>query len=387
MKSSKLIAMAALLMSLSVTAAPARAADDTRGSWRPSILEKKEPKPLPDDLSKVKDKQWLTIAYPEYPGGFKPRLGVVFSEVQEQQANLPPVENEYLRVLMALSGDQNKAPDASPLGHLEDIVRQALGNTGRFTMLERTTAKADVLEEQDFGAGGRVDRKTAAAIGHMKGADFVVKATVIEINPEKESKEITGIGGGIGGGGFGIASVGLSGKVAFCRLNVRLVNATTGDIVQDMTVDGTSSSSGVKVGGGLLGSVTGGLVGGGAGVDSKKAASIADAIQACANKVSYHLAMKLDDLPWEGLVAKADPLMINAGTNIGLRAGLELKLLSKGEMVRDPEDSTVVLGYVMEPIGTARITDAQEKYATCEILEGGEGLKKGDVVRLEPRRN
>src|SRR5262249_56664032 len=96
----------------------------------------------------------------------------------------------------------------------------------------------------------------------MKGADFLVKATIIELNPEKESKDIKAIGGAMGSTAIGIGSVGISGKVAFCRLNVRIVDATTGVIAQDMTVDGTAGGSGLNLGGGALGGLSGQLMGG-----------------------------------------------------------------------------------------------------------------------------
>src|SRR5205823_4823797 len=151
----------------------------------------------------------------------------------------------------------------NPFNHIEDMVRQALTATNRFTMVERTTATGDVLGEQDFGASGRVEDKTAAAIGHLKGAEYIVKATIIELNPQKESRDIRTVAGGMGMRTAGLGSVGVTGKVAFCRLNVRLVNATTGEIVQDLTVDGTAKSSGLVIGGGIMKAATGGVYGAG----------------------------------------------------------------------------------------------------------------------------
>ncbi len=49
-------------------------------------------------------------------------------------------------------------------------------------------------------------------------------------------------------------------------------------------------------------------------------------------------------------------------------------------------DTREILGFDTTELGTIRITDAQEKFATCEIIEGGEGVKRGDVVRLEPEK-
>jgi hypothetical protein len=254
-------------------------------------------------------------------------------------------------------------------------------------MGERTTATDEVLGEQDFGGSGRVDKKTAARIGKVKGADFIVMATLLELNPEKESKNINAMGGALGARTLGIGSIGISGKVAFCRINIRVIDATTGVVAHDITVDGTSSSSGLNLGGGILGAVSNGVAGGAGGFASKKAPVIMDAIQACANKAAYAIAMKMEEIPWSGSVASVNGtrITINAGTNIGLKAGLTLKLLSKGEEVIDPDDGSS-LGFGEEEIGAVRITSTQERFSICEIIERGDGVKKGDFVRLESRQ-
>lgn len=349
-------------------------------SLRPYIQDKKGQKPFPENVAAVKDKDWLAIGYPEFAGGFRPRLGVVLSEDGDAVSQIP--DNPLLRDLYLLSKhDGGGAAAEVPAKHVEEMVRQALGATGRFTMLERTTAADDVIAEQDAGASGRMDRKTAPAIGKIKGADYIVKATIIELNPDKDAKEIKVGAGGLAGGALGIGSVGISGKVAFCRLNVRLVNATTGEIVQDMTVDGTANESSVDVGAFALKAVPGGIFGGGGKAESKKGVVISNAIQACANKVAYHTAMKLESLPWIGSVVSADPLAVNAGTNVGLVAGLELNLYAKGAELLDDDGSS--LGFTKKLIGRVRIVDVQERFSTCEVLEGCGGAKKGDIVQLD----
>ena len=351
--------------------------------WRAFLTDKKgEQASFPEGGKGLKDKEWLTIGYTAF-AGYKPRLGVVFTE--EKQQSPGQYSSESLRALIDLFG--RSQPGTNPINHIEDPVRQALHSTNRFTMVERTTATDDVLGEQDFGGSGRVDKKTAAQTGKMKGSDFIVKATLLELNPEKEARSINAIGGALGATTLGIASIGLSGKVAFCRINVRIIDATTGVVAQDITVDGTSNSSGLNLGGGLIKAMSNGVAGGGAGYSNKKAAVIMDAIQSCANKVAYAVATKMEEIPWQGSVASVNgsKIMINAGTNIGLKTGLTLKLLAKGEEVLDPDDGSS-LGFQMEEIGAVRITGVQEKFSTCEITEGGDGVKKGDVVRLEPQK-
>jgi curli biogenesis system outer membrane secretion channel CsgG len=370
----KSCALAAALTTLTMPAL----ADE---GWRCYLESKKGETRDIGDVRQVKDKDWLTIRYTEF-GGYKPRLGVVTSE--EKTAYPPEYQNDWARMVVDLSGKGSQG--TLPQNHIEDLVRQALGSTNRFKMVERTTATDDILSEQDLGASGRVDQKTAAKIGKIKGTEYTVKATIIELNPEKDAKSIKAAGGAMGSSGFGLASLGLSGKVSFCRLNVRVIRTETSEIVADQTVDGTAKSSTGSAGVGFAGLTGGGsgVGGGGVGYKSKKEAPLSDAMQACANKVAYYVTHKLEDSPWQGSVASVTgtKVMVVGGTNVGLKEGMTLTLLAKGDDVIDPETNEVI-GAETSQIGQVRVVAAQERFSTCEIVEGGEGAKKGDLVRRE----
>ena len=111
-------------------------------------------------------------------------------------------------------------------------------------------------------------------------------------------------------------------------------------------------------------------------------------MQAGANKAAYFVANKLEDIPWQGNVASVTgtKVTIIGGTNVGLLAGMTLTLLSKGAHVVDPE-SNEVIGAETSEIGQVKVVDVQEKFSICVILQGGEGAKKGDLVRREPEKN
>jgi curli biogenesis system outer membrane secretion channel CsgG len=366
-----------LAAALGMTASPARA----DGAWKSYLENKKGERQDVVDIHPLKDKDWLTIHYTDFEG-YKPRLGVVASE--EKTAYPPEYRNEFARMMVDLSGKGAQA--TLPQNHIEDLVRQALMSTNRFKMVERTTATGDMMAEQDLGASGRVDAKTAPKIGRIKGTEYTVKATIIELNPEKDAKSIQAVGGAMGSSGLGVAGFGLTGKVAFVRLNVRVIRTETSEIVADQTVDGTAKSSGFSFGGGGVGTTGGGsgVAGGGAGVSSKKEAPISDAMQACANKVAYYVSNKLEDSPWQGSVASVtgSKVVIIGGTNVGLQNGMTLTLLSKGDDVIDPETNEVI-GAETSEIGQVRVVGTQEKFSTCELVQGGQGAKKGDFVRRE----
>lgn len=359
-----------------LAALPASAQES--GEWKPYLSEKKGDKEFPPNPKELKDEKWLNIAYTEF-SGFKPRVGVVMSE--ERRSGAQEYKNEWVKMFASMKS-QAKTTDGT--NNTETQVRQALNNTNRFVMVERTTALDDVMGEQDLGASGRVDQKTAAKIGKIKGADYTVKVELIDADPDKESSSIGAVGGGMGAKTLGVGSLGLSGTVAWARLNVRIIRTETSEVVGDMTVDGTAKGKGLGIGGGLIKAAAGGVGGGGVGYSSKKQASLADALQVAANKAAYFVALKLEDLPWEGAVMKVEgkKIVVNAGTNVGLKAGMTLKLLAKGEEMIDP-DTNESLGFDSSEIGEIKIVSVAEKFATCEVVSGGTGAKRGDVVRLE----
>ncbi|HMK65740.1 MAG TPA: CsgG/HfaB family protein, partial [Thermodesulfobacteriota bacterium] len=75
---------------------------------------------------------------------------------------------------------------------LQDMLASELASTKAFSVLERKEINA-VLGEQDLGASGRVDPKTRAKIGKIKGAEFLVAGTVSAFE-----ENTSGTGGGIG---------------------------------------------------------------------------------------------------------------------------------------------------------------------------------------------
>jgi curli biogenesis system outer membrane secretion channel CsgG len=368
----------AILLAAGVPALPA-VADE---AWKPYLEENEgEVKDL-GDPRKLKDKDWLAVRYGEY-SGYKSRLGVVVSEAKD--AYSPEYKKTFTKLIMDLSGTPERL--AQPQNHIEDLVRQALTGTHRFTMLERTSAAEDIAREQALADSGRVDPSTAPAAGKITGAEYTVMATLIELNPEKETKEIKSVAGEKKGSGLYGADLGVKQKVAFCRMNLRVIRVETGEIVVDQTVDGTCTTTGLT---GLagFGLRTLGKAGGAIAGKKKKEAPISNAMQACANKAAYSVATGLEESSWQSTVASVtgSQLTITGGTNVGLQDGMILTLLAKGADVVDPETNEVI-GFETSEIGQVKIVAIQETFSTCEIIQGGEGAKQGDLVRREnPKR-
>jgi len=126
---------------------------------------------------------------------------------------------------------------------LAGMLTNELGSMGAFKMVERKKIES-VLREQDLGASGRVRKGTAAKIGNLTGAQYLVMATVSAYEEDTSTR-----GGGISFGGI---SLGGSKQKAYIAVDLRVVNTTTGDVDFIRTVDVHPIVDRFSFGGGVL---------------------------------------------------------------------------------------------------------------------------------------
>jgi curli biogenesis system outer membrane secretion channel CsgG len=144
-----------------------------------------------------------------------------------QQAQQEPYAGVKKRI--AVKAFEFKAASGSgDIGRgMSDMLSNALFNTNRFIVLERENIK-EVIEEQDFGATGRVKRETAAPIGEIEGAELIIRGAVTEFEPKCK------------GGALLIVAA----QEACLTINLRIVDAKTGRVVNATTVEGRSETVG-----------------------------------------------------------------------------------------------------------------------------------------------
>jgi curli biogenesis system outer membrane secretion channel CsgG len=111
---------------------------------------------------------------------------------------------------------------------LSDMLTDSLFNTNRFILVERERLK-DVIEEQDLADTGRFRQETVVPKGELEGAELLIRGSVTQFEPNCRGGSLLLI----------------SGKQACVSINLRIVDARTGRIVNSTTVDGTSGTGGV----------------------------------------------------------------------------------------------------------------------------------------------
>ena len=122
---------------------------------------------------------------------------------------------------------------------LAGMLSNELSATNAFKVLERDQIRA-VLDEQNLAASGRVAPGTGAQIGKLTGAQYLIAGTVTAYEEETAST-----GGGIS---FGGVSIGGNSEKAYLAVDLRVINATTGEVDYTRTIEGLAKGGGMSLG-------------------------------------------------------------------------------------------------------------------------------------------
>lgn len=161
---------------------------------------------------------------------------------------------------------------------LAGMLTNELSSTEKFRIVERAKL-GPVLEEQDLGASGRVSKSSAAKIGKLTGAKYLVMGTVSAYEEKTQG----------GGGGISFRGINLGGRKddAYIAVDLRVVDTTTGEVMYTRTVEARSGSYGIH----------GGLYRGGFGGNLGKYENTpaGKAIRACLVEISDYLGCVMVD--------------------------------------------------------------------------------------------
>lgn len=147
-----------------------------------------------------------------------------------QQAQAAPYNGPQKRI--AVSAFEYRAGQgSSEIGEgMSDMLTNALFNTGRFIVLERERLN-EAIKEQDRADSGRFKKDTMAAKGELEGAELLIHGSVTQFEPKCK-------------GGSAIL---VSGNVACMAINLRIIDAKTGRVVNATTVEGTSADNRIGI--------------------------------------------------------------------------------------------------------------------------------------------
>ena len=259
-------------------------------------------------------------------------------------------------------------PPAEFARSLTEALTTSLSATGKFVVLERL-ALQQVQQEQDLGASGRVNVETAAEKGRLMGAQMLITGDITAFSYQRSeiAGKLTNIVKGL--------NAGVERVSASVSIDLRLIDAVTGEVVASIKGDGSAAQQGVVT------SLT---------RDEKKydgSVSLSTPLgKASRDAIVKSIAGILANLPkanWSARVIdfRDGVVYVNAGSAAGMTKGLELEVFDPQPTLIDPETGRN-LGSPDKLIGEIRLDGVEQQYSSATVVSGT-GFKRNQVVRLK----
>jgi len=247
---------------------------------------------------------------------------------------------------------------------MSDMLVTELVKSGEYTVLERGEID-QVLAEQDLGRQGIVTPQSAAQVGQMLGAEIVIFGAITEFGYKQRDT----------GGRTRRFGVGVSSTTAVVATDVRMVDATTGEIVSAESVRKEESKRGLSVDTRKIDF----------GTDSEFDESlVGEATREAIDDIVGLIDAQAPNIKWSAKVvtSQGGSVFINAGEAAGVTVGDTFVVSRPGERLVDP-DTGLDLGSVESNVGVIRVTDntmGNGKASRCTVVSG-DSFERGDIVR------
>jgi curli biogenesis system outer membrane secretion channel CsgG len=237
---------------------------------------------------------------------------------------------------------------------LDGQLIDRINATRKFDVLSRSDL-ADVLKEQDLGASGNVDAKTAAQARKLTGAKYLLVCTVDDFQDYIEKAVFEGTGQTATKRVFRFSVVG------------KLYDSTTGKLAESANFQ-TSNEEFKQIQMERSYTVKSGEL------SDEMLVAIA---RSMAEKIANHVADVV--FPAKVLIKRDNLVTINRGEGGGVAEGDLFNVYALGEELKDP-DTGEILGREEVKMGKVKITQVSAKTSQAEILEDT-GIDKGAVLR------
>lgn len=242
-----------------------------------------------------------------------------------------------------------------------DELTTQLVKSGAFSVIERRQI-ADILAEQSTGMSGAIDPATAARIGKILGVQYVLLGSISQFSIDQKS------------GGIGRLNLSASFAEAESKLDVRVVNTTTAEIVSVAEGGGKK-----RFGGASYKDIN---------LERDFDAGIAqEALRPAVENAVEQLVSEKDALaanaPEPALAQvvglREGSIYIDRGENAQIAVGQRFDVVRVVDTIRDASGN--VLDEVTEKVGVIEVTRVLSQSAIASVLEGE--AKEGDRLRAQ----
>jgi len=250
-------------------------------------------------------------------------------------------------------------PDKKPsldriVESLDSQLIDRINATRKFDVVGRSDL-SDIIKEQDLGASGNVDAKTAAKAGKLTGAKYLLVTTVDDFQDYVEKATFEGTGRSATKRVFRLSVVG------------KIYDSSTGKLLESVNLQ-TGNDAFKQIQEERSYTVKDGELS-----DEMMVAVSRDLAQRIANRVADVI------FPAKVLVKRDNEVTINRGEGGGVAVGDTFNVFALGEELIDP-DTKESLGREEAKVGRVKITQVNPKTSTAQILEDT-GIDKGAILR------
>jgi len=251
---------------------------------------------------------------------------------------------------------------------LTEALTTSLVATSRFIVLERS-ALAQVQQEQDLGASGRVNKETSADVGKLMGAQVLITGDITSFAFKKSA-----LGGKLTNVFKGV-DAGLERVSASVSIDLRLIDAVTGEIIASIKGDGEAAQQGI----------TADLT-----KDEKKydgsvslTTPLGKASREAIQKAVAGILASIPKMKWSARVIdfRDGVVYVNAGTGYNMQPGMALEIFDPQPALIDPQTGRN-LGSPDKLVGEVVIDRVDTEYSTAKVVSGA-AFKRNQVVRLK----
>ena len=278
----------------------------------------------------------------------------VAASAQEGKATLAVSAIKPTPSLAASLKPEKKVEMGRVLDSLDSQLIDRINATRKFDVVGRSDL-AEVLKEQDLGASGNVDAKTAAQAGKLTGAKYLLITTVEDFQDYVEKATFEGTGRSATKRVFRLSVVG------------KVYDATTGKLLESANFQ-TGNDEFKRI-------------------QEERSYSVKDGelsdemMVAVARDLAQRIATRIADVvfPAKVLVKRDNQVTINRGEGGGVAVGDIFNVYALGEELTDP-DTKESLGREEVKVGRVKITQVNPKTSTADILDDT-GIDKGAILR------
>ena len=241
---------------------------------------------------------------------------------------------------------------------LDSQLVDRISATRKFDVVGRTDLN-EVLKEQDLGASGNVDAKTAAKAGKLAGAKYLLVATVDDFQDYVETATFEGTGRTATKRVFRFSIVG------------KIYDSSTGKLLESANYQ-TGNDEFKQIQQERSYSVKDGEL------SDEMMVAVA---QTSATRIATHVADVI--FPPKVLIRRDNVVTINRGEGGGVAVGDIFNVFAQGEELKDP-DTGEVLGREEVKVGKVKISQVNPKTSLADIVEDT-GIDKGAVLhKVQP---